>query len=265
MVPSVNTDLAQVARDVGLALAQVESTVELLDAGNTIPFITRYRKDQTGGLDEEDIHKIQICVEKRRSLEQRKQTILRSIESQGKLTDSLADQIRHADSTKRLEDLYLPFRPKKQTLATQAHERGLLPLADEILRADPACTDLDARAADFVNEDKEVSAVSDALLGAGFILAEKFSERADLRQKARKIFRRTGKLVTAKGEVEDEKLAKQFQDYLSFREPLSRVPPHRVLAINRGERAKVLRVRIEAASDVIQREAITPSADGAKR
>ena len=256
MAPSVNIDLARVARDVGLAPAQVESTVELLDAGNTIPFITRYRKDQTGGLDEENIQKIQACVEKRRSLEQRKQTILRSIQSQGKLTDSLSDEIRRADSTKRLEDLYLPYRPKKQTLATQAQQRGLQPLADEILRADPACADLDARAADFINTEKEVLAGSDALLGAGFILAEKFSERADLRQRVRKIFRRTGKLVSTKTDEANEKQAKQFQDYVDFREPLSRVPPHRVLAINRGERAKVLRVRIEVVNDLIEREAI---------
>ena len=141
MATATTTEWDQIARSLQLAAKQVARTAELLDEGNTVPFITRYRKDQTGGLDEEDIHKIQTCVEKRRSLEQRKQTILRSIESQGKLTDSLADQIRHADSTKRLEDLYLPFRPKKQTLATQAHQRGLLPLADEILRADPACAD----------------------------------------------------------------------------------------------------------------------------
>jgi len=256
MASSADIDLSRVAHDVGIELAQVQSTTELLDAGNTVPFITRYRKDQTGGLDETQILAIAESLSRLRGLEQRKQTILRSIESQGKLTEQLTRDILRANSPKRLEDLYLPFRPKKQTLATQAHERGLGPLAEEILRADPACADLDARAADFVNADKEVPAASDALLGAGFILAERFSERADVRQRARKIFRRTGKLVSTRCGEANEKLANQYHDYLNYREPLSRIPPHRVLAINRGERANVVKVKIEAAFDIIEREAI---------
>src|ERR1700736_5516887 len=126
-------DLRQVAQPLGLALAKVESVVELLDAGNTVPFITRYRKDETGGLDEEQIRQIQQRLGKLRLLCERKQTILRSIESQGKLTPALAAEIEAAESTKRLEDLYLPFKPKKQTLATAARERGLEPLAEEVL------------------------------------------------------------------------------------------------------------------------------------
>jgi len=197
MVEPVTINLQHVARDLGLPLAQTQATVELLDEGNTVPFITRYRKDQTGGLDEEQIRRIQDRLRTLRLLAQRKQTILRSIDSQGKLTEKLAKQIQAAATTKRLEDLYLPFKPKKQTLATLARYRGLEPLAHEILAAAPTCADLDARAADFVSEDKNVATAADALLGAGHILAEQFNERVDLRQRLRDILQRTGKLVSS--------------------------------------------------------------------
>ena len=239
------------AETLQLRLEQVEAVVELLDAGNTVPFITRYRKDQTGGLDEEQIRQIQARLTKLRLLAERKQTILRSIESQGKLTPELAAEIEAADSTKRLEDLYLPFKPKKQTLATVARERGLEPLADEVLAARPACADLDARAADFVNPDRGVTSAADALLGVGHILAERISERADLRRQLRQILNRTGKLVSARGEA-DEKVAQGFRDYFEFSETLERVPQHRVLAINRGEKAKALRVKVEADLEAMQ-------------
>jgi transcriptional accessory protein Tex/SPT6 len=197
-------DLAPVAHGLSLPLASVETVVRLLDAGNTVPFITRYRKDQTGGLDEEQIRDVESRVGKLRLLAERKQTILRSIDSQGKLTDQLAKAIHAADSTKRLEDLYLPFKPKKQTLATVARERQLEPLAAEILSANEAALDLDARARDFVNTDKQVNTPADALLGVGHILAEDFSERADLRDRLRKILKRTGKLVSTRIESEEK-------------------------------------------------------------
>src|SRR4030042_515790 len=145
---STNTiaiDLRPVAQPLQLSLRQIETVVELLDAGNTVPFITRYRKDQTGGLDEEQIRQIESRLIKMRLLSERKQTILRSIESQGKLTPELAAEIDAAHSPKRLEDLYLPFKPKKQTLATVARERGLEPLAEEVLAASPSCATLDQR------------------------------------------------------------------------------------------------------------------------
>ncbi len=198
MIPTVTIDLRHVARGLSIPLRQVQAAVELLDEGNTVPFITRYRKDHTGGLDEEQIRHIQGRLEKLRQLADRKQTILRSIESQGKLTDALAEEILAATTSKRLEDLYLPFKPRKQTLATQARERGLETLAREIFSADPACADLDARAAAFANPDRQIPTGADALLGAGHILAEQFSERADLRHKLREILQRTGLLVSAR-------------------------------------------------------------------
>ncbi|MEX0675485.1 MAG: Tex family protein [Pirellulales bacterium] len=248
---TIAIDLRPVTQALHLSLRQVESVVELLDAGNTVPFITRYRKDQTGGLDEEQIRQIESRLVRMRLLADRKQTILRSIESQGKLTAQLCAAIEAAASTKLLEDLYLPFKPKKQTLATLARERGLEPLADEVLAAAPACANLDARAADFVNPERGVASAADALLGVGHILAELVSERAGLRQRLRQILNRTGKLISTRGEG-DEKVAQGFRDYFDFSDTLDRVPQHRVLAINRGERAKVLRVKIEADHEAMQ-------------
>ncbi len=194
---TVTIDLRHVARGLNTPLRQVQAVVELLDEGNTVPFITRYRKDQTGGLDEEQIRAIQARLIKARQLADRKQTILRSIEAQGKLSEELDHQIRAAATAKRLEDLYLPYKPKKQTLATLARGRGLEVLAREILAADASCADLDARAADFINTDRDVPTGADALLGAGHIIAEQFSERADLRQRLRDVIQRTGKFVCA--------------------------------------------------------------------
>lgn len=248
---TIAIDLRPVAQALHLSLRQIESVVELLDAGNTVPFITRYRKDQTGGLDEEQIRAIESRLVKLRLLAERKQTILRSIESQGKLTPELAAEIEAAGSTKRLEDLYLPYKPKKQTLATTARERGLEPLADEVLSASPEATDLDARAADFVNPDKGLTSTADVLLGVGHILAELISERADLRQKLRQLLNKSGKLVCTRGEVED-KIAQGFRDYFEFSDAIQKVPEHRVLAINRGEKAKALRVKVEADLDAMQ-------------
>src|SRR5262245_52107002 len=255
MATAIAIDFGRVAREIGIDQPAVERTVVLLDEGNTVPFITRYRRDQTGGLDEEKISAIRASVTKLRQLEERKQTILRSIKSQHALSDELRKQIEQAESVKRLEDLYLPYRPKKQTLATKAEEQGLGPLAAEILAQDKAVANLDARAADFVNADKGVSDAASALLGAGHILAEQFSENPELRQRVRKVYRKSGKLVSVKAE-DNPKKNQQFHDYLDFHEPLHRVPPHRVLAINRGEKAKILRVRIDADSVAIETLAI---------
>jgi protein Tex len=255
MAPVIVTEYARLARELAIDPDAVARTVALLDAGNTVPFITRYRRDQTGGLDEQQIARIRECVSTLRQLEDRKQTILRSIESQNKLTDELRREIEQAESVKRLEDLYLPYRPKKQSLATRAREQGLGPLAAEILAGDKACENLDARAADFVNTDKGVADGALALLGAGHILAEEFSERADLRQRARKIYRKSGRLFSTKIE-DNEKKNRVFRDYLDFREAVHHIPPHRVLAINRGERANVLRVKIESDEAAIEWQSV---------
>jgi uncharacterized protein len=200
MTPTTTIDLGHVARDLGLPPEKVARTLELLDEGNTVPFITRYRKDQTGGLDEEQIRDIQSRVGKIRQLAERKTTILKTIEAQGKLTPELAEQIAHANTPKRLEDLYLPFKPKKQTLATIARERGLEPLAVEIYEAWPDAADMGARAATFISADKEVNSVEDVLAGVGHLIAERFSENPELRGRLRRIFQRSGKIVCTKVE-----------------------------------------------------------------
>src|SRR5262245_31060761 len=200
MTPSSTIDLGHVARDLGLAPEKVARTLELLDEGNTVPFITRYRKDHTGGLDEEQIREIQFRIGKIRQLAERKATILKTIEAQGQLTPELAEQIKHANTPKRLEDLYLPYKPKKQTLATIARERGLEPLAVEIYEARPEATDMAARAATFISAEKELNSVEDVLAGVGHLCAERFSENAELRGRLRRIFQRSGKIVCTKVE-----------------------------------------------------------------
>ena len=185
-------------------------------------------------------------VSKLRQLEERKQTILRSIESQHALTDELRQQIERADSVKRLEDLYLPFRPKKQTLATKAREQGLGPLAEEILTQGKAVRRSRCAGRRFRQHQTKACPMRPPRCWAPATSWPSSSARTpSCGSKVRKMYRKTGKLVSAKVE-DDAKKNQQFHDYLDFREPLQRIPPHRVLAINRGERAKILRVKIES-------------------
>ena len=248
-------DLGQIAQRLGLRPAGVESVVQLLDEGNTVPFITRYRRDQTGGLDEVDVRRIAECVGKARQLSDRKQTILRTIQGQGKLTPELTAKIEAAESPKQLEDLYLPFKPRKLSLAEIARQRRLEPLAREILAADPLAADLDKRAADFVDADGQVATAADALLGVGHIIADEFSERADVRQRLRGILYKKAHLKSQRVETEGKALSKEekhYRDYFDYSGHIQRVPPHRALAINRGERAKLLKVRIDGPVEEMQ-------------
>ena len=248
-------DLGLIAQRLGLPVAAVQSTVELLDGGNTVPFITRYRRDQTGGLDEEAVRQIAEAVARARQLADRKQTILRTIQGQGRLTSGLEATITAAESSKQLEDLYLPFKPRKLSLAEVARQRKLEPLAREILAAETAAADLDVRAADFVDADAQVAAVADVLLGVGHIIAHEFSERADVRQRLREFLYRAGHLKSQRVEIAGKALSKDekhYRDYFDFSEHIQRVPPHRLLAINRGERARLLKVRVEGPADELQ-------------
>jgi uncharacterized protein len=248
-------DLRSIAERAGLPVAAVEATAKLLDEGNTVPFVTRYRRDQTGGLDERQVRFVGELVARARQLADRRQTILRTIEGQGRLTEDMRSRIEGAENPKELEDLYLPFKPRRLSLAEVARERKLEPLAHELLAADAAARDLDVRAADFLDPDAQVATVADALLGVGHIIAHSFSQRADLRQLLREIFYREGHLKSQRTEASGKpisKAAKHFRDYFAFDEHIQKIPPHRILAINRGERAKILRVRIEGPGDVMQ-------------
>lgn len=236
--------LASVAAELKIGASQVESVVHLADAGNTVPFITRYRKEQTGNLDEEQIRAVLARVTALRQLAERAATILRLIDSQGKLTSELKQQIEAADSLKRLEDLYLPYKPKKQTRASAARERGLEPLADAIWNAAPEIVDLESAAAVHVDPAKELPTPAEVLQGAADILAERISEHADARAIARRHAWKGGRLSTAATDAAAE-TAQAYRDYFNHSEPVGKIPPHRVLAYNRGESAGALRVKFE--------------------
>lgn len=249
-------NLKAIANELGLDPGGVAQTVQLLDAGNTVPFITRYRRDATGGFDEQQIEAVRDRVHRARQLEERRESILRSLKGQRKLTDELQELIAKASSVAQLEDLYLPFKPKRQSLAEKAKAQGLAPLADEIFRAAESCADLDARAAEFIDAEQEVPDAATALVGAGHILAERFAESTTLRKRARRVVGDSGFLVSKQADGLSEKRKAAFKDFLDYREKLSRAPTHRVLAINRGEREKALKVSVECDAPAIEQAAI---------
>src|ERR1700677_2803997 len=172
MVEITSFDCSRIAQDLQIRKVQVEAVVQLFDEGNTVPFITRYRKERTGGLNEEVIRQIQSRIAILRQLGERKQTILKSLESQGKLSDELRQAIQTADTMKRVEDLYLPYKPKKKTLASAAREKGLEPLALAVWNRDVAVPNLEEMLPTCVNPEKELNTVDDVLAGVQHILAE---------------------------------------------------------------------------------------------
>ncbi|HEY3787644.1 MAG TPA: Tex-like N-terminal domain-containing protein, partial [Urbifossiella sp.] len=238
-------DLSRMAQDLQIRKAQVEAVVQLLDEENTVPFITRYRKERTGGLNEEVIRRIQERMRQLRQLADRKQTILKSIAYQGKLNDQLTQAILAADFPKRLEDLYLPFKPKKKSKATEAREKGLAPLAEAIWNRDPAVAKLDEVLPGLVDPDKWLLNVDEVLAGVKEILAEMVSDSADVRGPLRNFIWDVGLIASNKIETLPEGKGKEFDPYASFKEPVREIPPHRVLAINRGEKSNVLRIHLD--------------------
>lgn len=256
MLADKKLDFSRIAQDLQIRKVQVENVVRLLDDGNTIPFITRYRKEQTGGLDEDIIRQIKLRTDFQRQLYDRKQTILKSIENQGKLTPELREAILTADTSRHLEDLYLPFKPKKRTLATTARERGLEPLALAIWNRDPAVSNLPEILPTVINPEKELNTATDVENGVQHILAEMVNECADVRAAVRSVMWETGKLVTHKNEKVSPEKGKIFRDYFEFTEPARRIPPHRILAINRGEREGVLKVKLDWDAEKVKEKAL---------
>lgn len=241
----VPQDLSRIAQDLQIRKAQVEAVVQLLDEGNTVPFITRYRKERTGGLNEDGIRRIQERIVHLRDLSSRKQTILRTIANQGRLNDDLVAAILDADNPKRLEDLYLPFKPKKRTLATEAREKGLEPLALAIWTRDPVVGNLQETLASVVDPWKQLHTPEDVATGVRHILAELISELAEVRGPMRFYLWDTALLVSVKVETVPEGKGREYRDYYNFKEPIRFIPPHRILAVNRGEREQILRVRLD--------------------
>ena len=226
---------------------QVDAAVKLIDEGNTIPFISRYRKEATGSLNDEQLRKLHERLVYLRNLEEKKEQVLSSIEEQGKLTEELKSQILEAETLVVVEDLYRPYRPKRRTRATIAKEKGLEPLA-AVITLQKLKMPLLEEAEKYVSEEKGVACAEDAIAGAKDIIAESISDEADYRSWIRKITMKKGKLISAAKDPEAESV---YEMYYEFEEPLSKLAGHRILALNRGEKEKILTVKIEAPEEEI--------------
>ena len=237
---------SHIAAQLGLGQRQVEKTIELLDQGATIPFIARYRKEATGSLNEVQITAIRDLLVRLKEVDKRREAILASIGEQGKLTPELEALIIAATSLTELEDLYLPYKPKRRTRATMAIERGLEPLANELQRQ-YSCN-LEQMASQYINPDKGVATVDDALAGARDIIAERVSENAQARQRIRALFRRSAQL-SSKVVKNKEDEAGKYESWFDWKENAMRAPSHRILALFRGEAEGMLRVHVQPDDD----------------
>lgn len=242
----------QLKNELGIRLEQVEATVKLIDEGNTIPFIARYRKEVTGSLNDEVLRNLDERLTYLRNLEDKKEQVLGSIEEQGKLTDELKAQIQSAMTMVEVEDLYRPYRPKRRTRATIAKEKGLEPLAEYIL-AQAATAPVEEEAAKYVKEAEDaalsVKNVKDAIAGAQDIIAEAISDDADYRRYIREITMEEGSIASV---AKNPKETSVYEMYYDFEEKLDKLPGHRILAINRGEAEKLLTIKINAPVERIQ-------------
>ncbi|KMQ51775.1 Transcription accessory protein (S1 RNA-binding domain) [Chitinispirillum alkaliphilum] len=234
----------QIAEDFSLNLTQTQNTLSLFDEGGTVPFIARYRKEMTGSLDEIQIRDIQHRYTYYKELEERKESILESIKSQGKLTPELQKKIIDTLNKTELEDLYLPYKPKRTTRATKAKEAGLEPLALWLFELNSADADITEKANEFLNPEKEIDTPQKALQGASDILAEQLSDDAEIRKTLRELAIESGNIKSSV-KKEFEKQKSKFEMYYDFSEKVSTLPAHRILAMLRGEREKVLRLSLE--------------------
>ena len=230
----------QIAEELNIKESQVEKTVALIDEGNTIPFIARYRKEVTGGLSDEILRDLGERLTYLRNLETRKQEVVNSIESQGKLTDEIVIALQIAKTLAEVEDIYRPYKQKKRTRATIAKEKGLEPLAN-IIYIQQEKTPIYDITKEYLNEEKEVNSVEEAIAGALDIIAENISDNAEYRKQIKRFTYRDG-IIETKATKEDEK--SNYEMYYDFSEKVNRIPSHRILAINRGEKEEFLKVKI---------------------
>ena len=239
--------IQKLTEELGVKKWQVEAAVQLIDEGNTIPFISRYRKEATGALNDEQLRKLHERLQYLRNLEDKKAQVLSSIEEQGKLTEELKSQILAAETLVVVEDLYRPYRPKRRTRATIAKEKGLEPLAVLIMLQRTEMP-LEEAAKAYLSEEKEVATVEEAIAGAKDIIAEHISDEANYRMKIRDLTVKEGKISSV---AKDKKAESVYEMYYEFEEAISKLAGHRILALNRGEKEKVLTVKVEAPEDKI--------------
>lgn len=239
--------IAKLAEELGIRKGQAEAAVKLIDEGNTIPFISRYRKEATGSLNDEVLRNLFERLNYLRNLEEKKEQVLSSIEEQGKLTEELRQQVLAAETLVAVEDLYRPYRPKRRTRATIAKEKGLEPLANIILLQMTACP-LEREAEAFLDSEKEVNTPAEAIQGAMDIIAESISDEAEYRTYIREATVKSGKIISTAKDPEAESV---YEMYYDFEEGISKLAGHRILALNRGEAEKLLTVKIEAPTEQI--------------
>ena len=237
------------AAELGIRPNQAEAAVKLIDEGNTIPFIARYRKEATGALNDEVLRNLFDRLNYLRNLEEKKQSVLATIEEQGLLTEELKTQILAAETLVVVEDLYRPYRPKRRTRATIAKEKGLASLAEQIF-AQELSVPLETLAQEYVDPEKEVATVEDALQGAMDILAEQIADEADYRIHIRELTEKKGRIIS---KAKDEEAESVYETYYDFDESIAKLPGHRILALNRGEKEKILTVKVEAPQDEVIR------------
>lgn len=232
-----------ISRELKIERNKVEGTIKLLDENNTIPFIARYRKEVTGSLNEQQIREIKERLDYLRNLEQRKEEVIRLIDEQGKLTPELQQEIERATILQQVEDLYRPFRPKRQSRAQKAREKGLQPLADLAIAQQLTSGRPEELAREYIDPEKELETVEDVLQGMRNIIAEEVTDNPDIRREVREYYWKRAFLVSSlSGEPDDRATYKIYYDY---REPVKTIPPHRILAINRGEKEEVLKVKVD--------------------
>jgi len=245
-------DLAYTAKTCQVQMHQAHNVIQMLEEGMTVPFISRYRKEKTNDLDELGVNKINETYEYLKELNDRKETVLKTIDSQGKLTDELKKKIEDTYSKTELEDIYLPYKPKRRTKATIAKEKGLEPLAISIL--DETVPDpVGVLAEPYISEEKKVNSIEEAAEGAGHIIAEQFSENAALRKKIRAEIAENGTVVVSVTK-DWEKERSKFEQYYDYNEAVKSMPSHRILAIRRGETEKVLKIKINCDKEGLQKK-----------
>ena len=250
--------IQRIAQELDQKAEHVENVVRLLDEGNTIPFIARYRKELHGAMDDTALRTLEERLQYLRNLEDRREAVKKSIEEQGKLTEELSAAIDAAQTLAEVEDLYRPYKQKRRTRATAAREKGLAPLAEVLFAQGPDCPDPAVEAAKYVDPEKGVETVEDALSGASDIIAETISDDAALRKTLRSLLEREGKLCSQAAGEEDS----VYRLYYDFTQPLSRLQGHQVLAVNRGEKEGFLKVRVEMDRDralqTVRRHVVVP-------